>query len=263
MRIDMKQFRYFDRTASYRRRLFVWKIIGWLVVSVIVGSGIAYGIFFSPILTIRDISISGLETIDQALVLDQIQRDLALKKFRYIPWNRNLLFLNIESISQRFLSEYPQLRSATIQKHFFHNLALTFSERHAIGIWCFGENCNYFDETGVLWGDAPHTSGGLLISVQDQRPDNSTLNSEMLAAIQKIYQTLSSVHLSIKNIVIPAETLKEFWLVTSQNYPIKMSLDTDLKAQLRAFRIFLDQKTGPNFQPQYVDLRIDGRIYYK
>ena len=51
-------------------------------------------------------------------------------------------------------------------------------------------------------------------------------------------------------------------------YYIIFSTDSDIKNQLDVLKIFLNDKTNNSapvggFHPQYIDLRIENKIYYK
>ena len=64
--------------------------------------------------------------------------------------------------------------------------------------------------------------------------------------------------------MIPENSFDEFRVYTDRGFYLIFSLDSNIKNQTDVLRIFLDEKSkDPNFNPQYLDLRIDGRIYYK
>ena len=67
-----------------------------------------------------------------------------------------------------------------------------------------------------------------------------------------------------RSVTIPENSVDEFRVAAAGGYDILFSLDSDYKNQLSVLRIFLDQKgKDPAFDPQYLDLRIDGRVYFK
>ena len=135
----------------------------------------------------------------------------------------------------------------------------------------------YFDHGGVTFGQAIQSSGVLLLNVNDLRVVSAstsltTVDSRFLEAIQTVVPELISQDVKVKNITIPAGTYTEFDVLVSTSsdasvggaYALKFSLDSDIKNQLDIFRIFRTQKMADGaLRPQYVDLRFDGRVYYK
>ena len=68
----------------------------------------------------------------------------------------------------------------------------------------------------------------------------------------------------IKSVVIPENSLNEFRVYTDRSFYLVFSLDSNIKGQAEVLKIFLDERAkDPNFNPQYLDLRIGGRIYLK
>jgi len=58
----------------------------------------------------------------------------------------------------------------------------------------------------------------------------------------------------------PAEKLR---VVTSESWYILFDLKRDIKSQLLALKVALDEKIKNRMSLQYIDLRIENRIYYK
>jgi hypothetical protein len=121
----------------------------------------------------------------------------------------------------------------------------------------------------VTFGQAIQSSGVLLLNVNDMRVVSAStsltmVDSRFLGAIQTVVPILTSQDVKVKNIIIPADTYTEFDILVDGGYLVKFSLDSDIKNQLDVFRIFRTQKmTDGALRPQYVDLRFDGRVYYK
>ncbi len=260
--VDVKQLRHADMVARYRDRRFVLRTTAFIGSLCAIMGGALYLLFFLPAFTINTLTFSGLQTIDPSGIRTEIESVLHQKKLKYFAVNKNILFFNTAVFSQQIRSEYPNLKSVTATKDFFHGLIFNFQERTPLGVWCFRDDCKFFDDEGVAWGRAPHTSGGLLISVQDNR-SQPLIDQETLSAIRTIVTVMPTIGVGIRTITIPVDIQREVRVTTTAGYDLLVDIDSNIPVQLHALKVFLDQKAGPDFHPAYIDLRIEGRLYYK
>ena len=86
---------------------------------------------------------------------------------------------------------------------------------------------------------------------------------DFLTAIQTVTERFDADRIKIKGVTIPQGSFTEFDVMLA-SYPIKFSLDSTISDQLDIFKIFKQKKldTG-EITPQYIDLRFDGRVYFK
>lgn len=263
MKISHVQHRgYQDSLAQTRQKRQRRKKIILISLAVIFFGGVVYLLFFSSIFAIRSLTVEGIEYLNRDQIQAQIEHVLDKKLFGFISLPRNLALTRSSSISNKLLATYPEIRVVVIDKDYPHDLKVEVVERPAIGIWCRTDACQYFDAEGVFWGQAPKSSGSLIISVQDQFSRENS-RGLYLGPIQSVAKELPKIGISINHALIPPDAFNEFRVVTVAGYPILFSLDSDLTGQVRAFGLLLEQKKGVIFQPQYVDLRTNGRIYYK
>ena len=136
------------------------------------------------------------------------------------------------------------------------------------------------------WGPATRSSGFILLTIEDNRSrDVFAVDKDFFKAIKEVVSDLPD---SIKSIVIPENSFDEFRVYTDKSFYIIFSLEAGVGDQLETLRIFLEDKSklgvgsrrgegpsgagtphkggnsvDPGFAPQYVDLRIKGRVYYK
>ncbi len=268
---------YRDTLARDRRRRFVFKMVISLVVVGAVLSGAVYLLFFSKALDIRDISINGLETVDSSSVMADVRTAIESKKFKYLEPQKDILLFNAEKIKEKLLTDLPILKKVDIKKNFRHGLVLNLVERKPSGVWCFSDghgltplttSCHYFDEDGVLWGEAIKSSGFLFLTINDARTVDgspySSIDKSFLDSIKTAVDKLKSINIIVKEATIPDNSAGDFNLSVGGGYDLKFNVDSDIASQVEILKIFLNDKAGdPNFKPQYIDLRIAGRVYYK
>lgn len=265
--VDVKKFKYKDNLASKRRQRHHAKTVLVSLMALLIIGGIGYALFYTPWLRVTEVTFEGLTDGHQSEV-EKIVNDVLNYKILGIPIGRDIFFVRSGSLTADLVSQFSFLNNVSVQKKYFHTLKITATERRAEGVWCFGSDCRYFDHNGVTFGQAIQSSGVLLLNVDDMRAQSAsvslaTVGQRFLKAIQTVVPILTSQGVKVKNITIPIGTYTEFDMLVS-NYLIKFSLDSNLQNQLDIFHIFRTQKMATGaLRPQYIDLRFDGRVYYK
>lgn len=224
---------------------------------------IVYALFFSGWFLVKDIRVSGNNETSEG----------EIKKItgRF----SNILFANPEKIKRALENEFPIIERVNVSKNFFRkSLTVEVGEREAIGIWCpstsSGQACFYFDGDGVFFKAAPKFSGEVLINIEDGRIRNFNLTGsfddkgllEKLNSAKSILDDLKFI--GYRNFFLPEGSF-EFWIKTSEGWPVYLDKESDVATQLVALKKFLEEKISPDRRQslQYVDLRVNNRIYYK
>lgn len=264
--VNVKKLNYKDEVASRHRRFFILKIVATIVGVVAVVAGLVYFLFFSRVFDVREVGFNGLDTVSSDEFRAKIDENLNQKILKYLPRRNNIFSVNIGNFEKEFASAYPVLKSVNVQKNLFHGLVFNFLERKPAGIWCFGSvslttGCSYFDENKVLWGQPAKSSGFIFLIIEDQRRKaERQIDDDFFKPIMEVTKSMFG---EIRNIVIPTDSFNEFRVYTA-NYYIIFSTDLDTQNQLDTLKIFMNDKNkDSNFHPQYIDLRINGRVYYK
>lgn len=286
--VNLKNINYRDEIARRQRRIFIIKVVFGIIGIGMAGAGLVYFLFFSRLFDVREISFNGLDTVSSDEFQRKIDEKLNQKILKYLPRRNNIFFVSTRNFETEFTSAYPIFKSVSVQKKLLHGLVFNFSERKPAGIWCFnlqeGGSCSYFDENKVLWGQPAKSSGFIFLTVDDQRDrNNRQIDEEFFKPITEVAKNMSG---EINNIVIPRGSFNEFRVNTAQGYYLLFVTDSDIhpergregsqrdpasygiQNQLDILKIFIDDKiknslTAGVFHPQYIDLRIDGRVYYK
>ena len=133
---DVKKLSYRDELARRNRLFFILKFSGLaLGFLILVGGGI-YFLFFTDSLGIKDITINGLETVEQDIVLAEINGQFDYKKFGHLQTKKNIIFFDADTLEAGLLSANPVLKSVRAGKHLPHRLVVDIVEREPAGIWC-------------------------------------------------------------------------------------------------------------------------------
>jgi cell division septal protein FtsQ len=260
--IDVKKLKYQDGLAKKRQRRFLARVGLLAAGAIAILVGLGYVIFFSGWFDIRDLQIDGLAKVRETEVRDAINEKINNHIFG-LPTGRNEIFLSTTHLEKYLSAKFTFIDSINADKKFFHGLIVKASERQSEGIWCFTDQCWYYDHSAVLISTAPRSSGFLTLTVNDERQGQESIDQKFLTAIRTILDGLEKQQIKVKEITIPEGTFTDLIVDTSNGYPVRFSTDTDLLAQLHALEIFRTQYTDPNPPYQYLDLRFDGRVYFK
>ena len=160
-----------------------------------------------------------------------------------------------------------------VDKSLFNkSLTIEIKEREAVGIYCQkgDEVCFYFDREGVFFKESPRFSGELFLAIEDGRERNFSLADafddrgllEKVNLTKDILDELKFV--SYRNFFLPENSF-EFWVKTKESWDIYLDKESDIPTQLVALKKFLEEKLPASRRQtlQYIDLRVNNRIYYK
>jgi len=242
---------------------------------------LSYTLFFSPIFQIKEIRISGNRIIEEKEILDFLNNFLQKKVL--IFFNRNSIFLVSDSkLKEIFTENFPRIYSIKVKKNLFKKtISLEIKERQEIGILCkiqkqqektlqeVVKNCYYFDKDGVIFEEAPQTSGSLLLLIKDlsskeHRLKENVLSRELLEKIIQIRTSLSSqFNLKISDFEINSSIPSSLKANTIEGWYIFFSTAQSIKKQIQALELALDKKIENRKELEYIDLRIENKIYYK
>jgi len=140
-----------------------------------------------------------------------------------------------------------------------------------VGIFC-GQgavDCFYIDGQGIVYESAPKTSGGLVVLIQDYSARkiklyDKVIDSELINKILEIKDYLSmEIGLNVASFDIDSYPTDKLRVVTNESWYVLFSLKQEIKKQLLSLKVVLDEKIEDRINLQYVDLRIENRIYYK
>lgn len=242
------------------------KIICILILFLILAIG--YVLFLSPVFKIKEIKISG----NRAITNEEIKNSLdnfILKKL-LIFFNRNNILLAKENdLENILLKDFFRISSVEINKSILkRTINLKITERKEAGIFCRGE-CYYIDEWGVIFEKAPQTSGTLILSIKDYSQRDTEIGKNvidedfMLRLIDLRESLAEELGLRVLDFIIDGES-KDLKINTNEGWYILFDKTREFRNQLDSLKLVLDEKIkGERKNLEYIDLRIENRVYYK
>lgn len=189
-------------------------------------------------------------------------------------WNRNKITVNTEGISRQMLKQFPELSSVSITLPLLSKHPTVYVQTARPALILSARNGSYvIDTTGKALINAANLSGNArqgLPLVTDQSGLDAAINHQVLSSddvsfILTVIAQLSASHVSVSALVLPAGTSELDVHVSGQPYTVKFNLESgDARQQAGTFLATQAELKSRNITPaQYVDVRVDGRAYYK
>ncbi len=258
-----------------------------------------YGIFFgivwifmrSPLFRVDAVTVTGAPGVPTSTVVALVEADPSGKMrsgwFGAVFGWGSMLAWPSGAVPTSTLAMAPELSSVTVSKNYVtHTVTIDAAERQPFGIWCFvpggapqasgasatgssappGEQCYWFDDTGVMFERSLSTTGNLIYMVSDYSQKDRGLGNTVLPAqfndnFLSIMDVLRGLGLGIKAIDLKDLSLEEVDVETAPGPLLEFSLRFPANEYLPVLQNLVAQ---PGFNTiQYVDCRTRGRIFYK
>lgn len=189
-------------------------------------------------------------------------------------WNRNKITVNTAAISQQMLAKFPELSSVSVTVPLLSKRPIMYVQTAQPAIILAAHNGSFVLDTNgkaLLRADnLPAGSRLKLPVVTDQSNFDINLNRQALSSgnvsfIQTVIAQLAARHFSVSSSMLPVGTSELDVRLNGQPYTVKFNLQSgDARQQAGTFLAIQARLQSQNITPsQYVDVRVDGRAYYK
>ena len=250
------------------RRLLFWGgillALGLLIV------GILWVVVRSNLFKVRDINIIGATYIASDDIREFLKLHVAQGPVTSLLGSENI-FAWPDGFSENNLRDLPAVSSLQIKKNYFgHSVSVTITERKRLGIWCFAEvdpeQCFWFDANGTLFMPGYSAEGNLIPVLDDhsRKPlalGENVLEARFLPNLISIFSALKSIRLSIREVRLNDLGREEIEADTNDGLKLLFSLRFPAAGVPDA--IAAVQKITPLSQLQYIDFRVENKVYYK
>jgi len=251
---------------SFRRKvLFFVRLI--LILGIIIG--IIYGLIFSSAFEIKKIIVTGTSRAGEIEKIENIsQRFLEQKRFFIIP-NKNLILFKPGGL-QNILEYNFDLKKVEIEKEYPQTLKIKIITNFPSLIW--QDNGNLFSvyNDGAIQSQIYEIEEFALPLVSYSTTTHVVIDQQVATAEQ--IEFISAINsyfnfyfkdLYIKKFVINQHENREVSLLTSENWQMIFNIDSNPKDILDVVKKIIEQKVEDRKSLEYVDLRIEDRVYYK
>lgn len=185
------------------------------------------------------------------------------------PLERFSFAINHRQFANDMQTTHPELLSVDIDKNWYGGqVAFVLQFRKPLLVWATGGHRFYVDSNGVAF-EYDHF-GGKYVSVSDQSgisPEEAGGTVASNRFINFLGKMVGAVNAGgrgiVTEIIIPASTRQVDLRVEGRGYPIKTHTDRDPLKQAEDVLNALKWMDEKKVTPQYIDVRVEGKAYFK
>ncbi|MFZ2544627.1 MAG: hypothetical protein WAW80_01495 [Candidatus Saccharimonadales bacterium] len=243
--------------ASHRRRL------GTMLLFVVVVTGCLTWLLYEFTASIH------VSATNSGIAIDSSRYQAVISSYLNIhPIERLRTALNKDQFADYVMQHVPEVSMITSNgASGFATGQFDITFREPIASWQIGSKQYFVDKTGVSYQVNYFDSPVVKIVDQSGVPQvagTAIASSRFLQFVGRTVDVAKSFGLTVEQATIPSGTTRQIEIkVVGHTYPIKLSLDRSVGEQVedmdRAIRFF-DAKGQT---PQYIDVRVSGRAFYK
>jgi len=238
-------------------------------------------IFLSDFFQIKKININGVDN-PEAIELD-MKTYFYTKNQKFVPAfiykilprykdsKKNLLLFSSTDCSQYLLSKYPEIKKLSTKLDIKNGyLTINITSREISFLLCTDAECYLLDNNGVVFGEAPETSGNLIRKIIIHQPSPIAMGTEMfpqsdLDILHSLFELSEKDGSPFKISTLELEKAKSstIKIVTSEGWYLLLDFNSDFS---EVFKIIQKLKEGELHNKtqklQYIDCRYLPRVYY-
>jgi hypothetical protein len=211
---------------------------------------------------------------DSVLQSDEVYQQASREILNSSVLNRSKLTINAAKISQDLEERYPEIGHATVTTSFFgHQATIHIQSATPSLILTTSEGQSYIvDEIGRLVLPADRANSAILQTlphITDQsglkvKPGQGVVPANTVQFIRVVEAELQAKQLAVSSLTLPANTSELDVRITGLPYIVKFNLLNDARLQSGTFLATKSQLDNEHIIPgSYIDVRVDGRAYYK
>ena len=183
------------------------------------------------------------------------------------PAERFRFFLNNNDLKQFFLQKAPEVKNIRIEGDFLVRSAVKLTFRQPVAQWSSGGKVYFVDDGGVTFEqnyfDTP------AVAVRDEsglptRGGQEVINRQFLSFLGQAVSAFAQYKIKVSEATLPASTVRQVWFkVEGRATQVRMTVDRSAQSQVKQAIITLEYLGKTGSAPEYIDVRVDQRSFYK
>lgn len=231
---------------------------------IIIALGLIYLLFLSPVFTIEEIEINGLEKIEKSnldKIINEYRQGRALLLFP-----RNNLWLFSQADLKDKVYKHYYFDKFEVKKKLFNNIAISLKEKESAINWLTNNLCLHLDLTGTAIEYCESDKG--LLTVLDKRNKelqvgDQAVDKEELAKLLELNSQLKALN-QFKQFALEKDN-KLVTVNAEEILRIKFDITSGTRDQIARLKALLDNEdfNGNLKKLKYIDLRFGEKVYYQ
>lgn len=212
-----------------------------------------------PVVTASDGSIP-LDTKRYEKVFDEYLSRHPVERFRFV--------LDVGRLNEFVQRKLPEVVSTTPQGSAgFGASGFEVTIRKPLVSWMIGSTQYFVDSNGVPFEENYYDTPSVRIIDQsgvEQLDGTAIASSRFLNFVGRAVSQAKDSGLEVEQAIIPASTTRQVELrVKGHDYPIKLSLDRSVGAQIEDMKKAIEYFDTNKIAIEYVDVRVESKAFYK
>lgn len=229
------------------------KILAGLILILFI-SGITYALFFCPLIRIREIKIFGINAEIESQMRDKTREFLSKKKLLVFP-NDGIVLFNSDKLKAD-LEELGAIKNISVNWNMPNSLEIKAEERAGILNWCRNDGCAVIDDGGIKISDTLDAD----LAIVNDNCGEEKFDAQKINFIKDASKSLLQLNLKPSGFFLEnCFTLKLAAKVSG--FDIYFDLSRSVSDQIEVLQSILTDKT--RVISEYIDLQVEGRVYYK
>lgn len=223
-----------------------------------------YAVIASNLLKIKDIEIVGNQTLNSEGIKTQVQAVVGSSIL-----NQNILFVSSSQISKQLKSNYYQISNVKLERIPLNTIKITITEQQPSIIWKTGNNTAVFTQDGRAYSGEPNQQLLKSLPIVEDTTNlpvhvgEKVVSEQFIGFVVEVSKQLPRRGVDVANMQIE-ETTTELVVITKQGYKIRFDTTRALEQQITDLIAVLDLVKKQNKKiTQYIDLRINSKVFYK
>jgi cell division protein FtsQ len=214
---------------------------------------VAWFVYESPLLQVRQVSVAGAESIDPAV----IARVSGLR-------GQNIIQVDAAAAKSRLLA-LPMVKDVSIERRWPGRMLVRVQERQPWGYWQVKEQPYVIDDEGVVLDDARPDEGAPTIFERDSERRLAAGDRVDADAVALSRQLLDSAPTALKRNVVGLEYSEHSGLTAEFEGGLRATFgdSRDLDYKLSVLYVLLKQGEAQSFAVHSVDLRFGENVSFQ
>lgn len=244
------------KLADQRRRL-IHRLVGVVFAGVIV-----LMIMGQSVLSVTVISLQAIESEDSRNYVSTLEAYYSKR-----PAERFRFLTDDESLKAHFLAHSPEVKSVRIEGDRLASARLKLTFRQPVAQWSSAGSTYFVDDDGVTFERNYFAPPSVTVRDESGVPaatGQEVINRQFLSFLGQSVAAFKKEDMVVTETVLPADTVRQvMFQIEGRAYPIRMTIDRGAGAQVAQAVAAIRYIDDNGMTPQYIDVRVDQRVFYK
>lgn len=253
-----------DETEKRREKkntLKILKRVFEVFILAIMAGSIVYILFFASFTRIKEINITGANAEIKSQAGEAIRDFLNRKILRVFPADGIVLFSRKKA--QEEIEKLESIKSAAVKWNIPNSLDISIEERIGALNWCDTGNCGVLDAGGFKMSEALDANFPIVNeNCKSENFENNSQNNKInkIIFISELNNLLSRIDIKTKNFYLE-DCFTQKIIAKTGEFDIYFNLAVSAEKQVNVLQNILADKN--RVIEEYVDLQVEGRVYYQ